>query len=181
MSREVRENKPKKVVFNAEIDGAINGFAIGFLFIGIGLFLLIRPGYFFAPIASYIVGAIIGLVGVAGTGIELTKATRIKGVDNFSFGAVFFVGWLVQYFYIGKLWSNIVFFAALILGGYGLLLGVFQAIYSIIYNAKNHKKANDTNEETISMGKLFSQIVLFLTQLLGLAVAILNVLKASGL
>ena len=182
MAKKEKEMKPKKVLFSEEIDSAINGFAVGFLFIGIGLFLLLKPDYFTVPMVSYIIGAIVGLFGVAGTGVELSRATKIKGMDSFSLGAVAFVGWLVQYIYIGKLWSNIIFFALLILGGYGLLLGLFQAVYSIIYNAKKQSKDSENGVSgKFELGKLLSQIVLFLTQLCGLAVAVLNVLKASGL
>ena len=182
MAKKEKETKPKKVLFSEEIDSAINGFAVGFLFIGIGLFLLLKPDYFTVPMVSYIIGAIVGLFGVAGTGVELSHATKIKGMDSFSLGAVAFIGWLVQYIYIGRLWSNILFFALLIFGGYGLLLGLFQAIYSIIHNVKQQSitPENGANGK-VSVGKLLSQIVLFLTQLCGLAVAVLNVLKASAL
>ena len=176
-----KKEKEKKILFSEEIDSAINGFAIGLLFIGIGLFLFLKPDYFSAPIVTYIIGAVLGLFGVAGTGIELSKATKIKGMDSFSLGAIAFVGWLAQYIYIGKLWSNILFFVLLIFGGYGLLSGLLQAIYSIINNAKKQSKDTENSSDgKIAFGKLLSQIVLFLTQLCGLAVAVLNVLKASG-
>ena len=179
MAKKQKEKKPKKILFSEEIDSAINGFAVGFLFIGTGLFLLLKPDYFEEPVASYIVGAIIGLFGVMGTGIEISKATKLKGMDMLSIGAVFFVGWLVQYVYIHALWANIVFFFLLIIGTYGILLGLFRAIYSIIHSAKNRTPDDGEQASSISFGKLISQIVLFLTQLCGLIVAVLNVLKAS--
>ena len=182
MSKKEKEKKPKKILFSEEIDSAINGFAVGFLFIGIGLFLLLKPDYFAEPVASYIVGAVIGLFGIMGTGVEISKATIIKGMDTFSVGAAVFIAWLVQYVYIHKLWANIAFFVLLVIGVYGLLLGLFRAIYSIIDNAKQRPiDGNDAQPKKISVGKLLSQIILFLTQLCGLAVAILNVLKASGI
>lgn len=181
MARKTKEKKPKKVIFNEEIDSAINGYAVGFLFIGIGLFLFLKPDYFEEPVASYIIGAIIGLFGVMGTGIELSKSAKIKGIDKLCIGAAIFIGWLMQYVYIHSVWTNIAFFVCLVIGAYGILLGLFQAIYSIIHNArKKDKEIDGKKTSTFSMGKLISQIVLFLTQLCGLAVAILNILKASG-
>ena len=176
-----KEKKPKHVIFSEEIDSAINGFAMGFLFIGIGLFLMLKPDYFAEPVASYIIGAVIGLFGVMGTGVELTKSTKIKGIDMLSIGATFFICWLAQYIYIHALWANIVFFAFLVIGAYGILLGLFRTIYSIFESSKHRPDKNGDNKKGISIGKLISQIILFLTQLCGLAVAILNVLKASGL
>ncbi len=182
MAKKEKEKKPKKILFSEEIDSAINGFTVGFLFIGIGLFLLLKPDYFAEPVASYIVGAVIGLFGIMGTGVEISKATKIKGMDMFSVGAGFFIAWLVQYVYIHKLWANIAFFVWLVIGVYGLLLGLFRAIYSIIYNARQRPmEGNDAQPKKMNVGNLLSQIVLFLTQLCGLAVAVLNVLKASGI
>ena len=85
-----KEKKEKKIVFTKEIDSAINGFALGVSFLGIGIFLLVKPDYFFAPIISYILGAIIGAIGVLGIGVELSKTSKIKGMDNLAIGAVLF-------------------------------------------------------------------------------------------
>ena len=176
-----KEKRPKKIIFSEEVDSAINGFAVGILFIGIGLFLMLKPDYFAEPVASYIIGAVIGLLGVMGTGVELSKSTKIKGLDMLSVGATMFVCWLVQYVYIHALWANIAFFPLLVIGAYGILLGLFRTIYSIFENSKHRPSKDGDKANGISIGKLVSQIVLFLTQLCGLAVAVLNVLKASGI
>lgn len=176
-----KEKKPKKIIFSEEVDSAINGYAVGLLFVGIGLFLMLKPDYFAEPVASYIIGAAIGLFGVMGTGVELSKSTKIKGIDMLSIGATLFVCWLVQYVYIHALWANIVFFFLLVIGVYGILLGLFRTIYSIFDNSKHRPDKDGEKANGISIGKLISQIILFLTQLCGLAVAVLNVLKASGI
>lgn len=163
----------KKIIFSEEIDSAITGYAIGISFLGIGLFLLLNPSYFSSQIASYIVGAIIGGVGVLGTGVELSKSSKIKGADNLIIGLVFLIAWLFSYFYINALWANIIFFGLLILGCYGVSLGLIQGIYSIIYNHKEQIKNNKR-----SMGTTLSQSVLFITQLCSLIIAILNIIKA---
>lgn len=176
-----KAKKPKNIIFTESVDSTINGYAVGFLFIAIGLFLLFEPGYFAEPVASYIIGAVIGLVGVMGTGIELSKNAKIKGVDVLAIGVALFVIWLLQYVYIHALWANIVFFVFLVLGIYGVLLGLFRAVYSIVDNAKKRPNGEGEQLRKAGLGKLISQSVLFLTQLCGLAVAIINVLKAAGL
>ena len=74
-----KEKKSKKIVFSEEIDSALEGYALSLIFIGIGLFLLLKPDYFAEPIVSYIVGAAVGLFGVMGMGVELSKTAKIKG------------------------------------------------------------------------------------------------------
>lgn len=171
--RQMRKEK-KKVIFSEEIDNAITGYAIGISFFGIGLFLLLNPSYFSSQIASYIVGAIIGCIGVLGTGVQLSKSSKIKGADNLFLGLIFLAFWLISYLYINALWANIVFFVLLFLGCYAVLLGIFQGVYSIIYNHKEQIKNNNKK----SIGALLSQSVLFITQLCSLIIAILNIIKA---
>ena len=114
-------------------------------------------------------------------GIELSKSAKIKGIDALSVGVAFFAGWLLQYVYIHALWANILFFLFLVMGVYGILLGLFRAIYSIVHNAKEKPTENGSQSKIAGIGKIISHIVLFLTQLCGLAIAIINILKAIGL
>ncbi len=176
-----KEKKPKKIVFSEEIDSALEGYALSLIFIGIGLFLLLKPDYFAEPIASYIVGAAVGLFGVMGMGVELSKTAKIKGIDMLSIGAALFAVWLLQYVYIHTLWANIVFFAFLVFGAYGVFLGLFRAVYSIFYNAKTNSNNGNGQPKSFSIGKALSQTVIFLTQLCSLVIAIINVLKATGM
>ena len=171
--------KKAKIVFSKEIDSAINGFAIGAAFLGIGIFLLTKPDYFFVPVASYIVGAVIGLFGTIGIGVELSRTANIKGIDNISLGVVFLAIWLVLYIKIHTLWTNIPSFALLVLGCYAVFLGLFQSGYSIIRNYKESiKQKKEHPEQGKNSGNLASQVVLFLTQLCGLGLAIVNIIKA---
>ncbi len=169
------EKKEKKPIFSQEVDSAINGYAIGISFIGIGIFLLLEPNYFSLSVASYILGAIIGIVGVIGTGIELGKSSGMKGLDNMMLGFIVFLVWLFLYLRFSNPWVNIISFTLLIIGSYAILLGLFQGVYSIIRNIQLHK---EKNEQDISKGKILSQLVLFLTQICGLLVAVVNAIKA---
>lgn len=173
-------SKEKKIIFSKEIDSAINGYAIGISFAGIGLFLLLNSDYFVYPVISYIIGAIIGAFGVMGTGIELSKTSKIKGMDNFTIGLVVFSVWLFVYLKFSLFWTNILSFVLLVIGVYAICLGLIQAIYSVIRNVKL-KESIDGEKRKYSIGSLITQIVLLTTQLCGLAVAILNVLKAANI
>lgn len=175
MNKEKEVKKERKIVFSETIDSAINGYAVGVSFLGIGVFLLLKPDYFTYPIASYILGAIIGVIGFLGTGIELSKSFKIKGMVNFNLGLILLAFWLFMYLTISSLWANIVFFLFLVLGTYSLCLGFIQSIYSIVSNIKSSKLSD---EKSNSKGNIVSQIVLFLSQLCGLALAVLNVIKA---
>lgn len=173
--------KEKKILFSPEIDGAINGYAIGATFLGLGIFLLFQPQYFIAPIASYAVGAVLGLFGAFGIGVELSKSAKVKGLDNIVIGAVFIVTWLLLYLKIHSSWINIISFLLVVIGCYALFLGLFQGMYSIINNIKANKaQKKEHPEQSKNTGSLISQIVLFLTQLCGLGLAIVNIIKALG-
>ena len=171
-----KEKKEKKIVFTKEIDSVINGFALGISFLGIGIFLLVKPDYFFAPIISYILGAIIGAIGVLGIGVELSKTSKIRGMDNLAIGAVLFAIWVISYTKISAVWANVVFFIFLIFGAYAICLGFIQAVYSIISNAKSRVMVDDKPKHAI--GALIGQVVLLITQICGLVIALLNVIQA---
>ncbi len=170
-----KAKEPKSPIFSEAIDSAINGYAVGISFTGIGVFLLLKPDYFFVPIVSYIVGAVVGAFGVIGTGIELSKTSKIKGLGNLTMGLVVFAIWLVSYIRISAFWANLVFFVFLVFGTYTICLGTIQSIVSISQNIKRVKANTDANEGN---GTIISQIVLFLTEMCGLIVAVLNVISA---
>ena len=172
-----KEKKTKQVVFTEEIDSAINGYAIGLSFTSIGLFLLLKPDYFTIPIISYIAGAIIGVIGVLGTGIELSKHSKVKGLDSIVFGIVFLGVWALAYVKVRSLLLNIVVFIFLVIGCYGVCLGLIQGIVSIVRNIRESSKNQNENKMKV-IGSALTQIVLFLTQFCGLLLAIINVLKA---
>ncbi len=171
-------SKEKKFVFSETIDSAINGYALGVSFLAIGVFLLLKPDYFFSPIVSYIVGAVIGVIGFFGTGIELSNSSKIKGMDNLTFGVVLLAIWVVTYLKISTIWANIVFFFFLVSGAYAVCLGLIQGVYSILNNIKLSKL---NAEDTDGIGKIISQVILFLTQICGLAVAVFNVIKVVSM
>ena len=166
----------KKILFSEETDSAITGYAIGVSFFAIGLFLLLNPRYFFSPIVSYILGALIGAFGVLGTGLELSRVSKIKGLDNIIFGVVFLMIWFFIYSNFNSLWVNIPSFFLLVFGCYALMLGIIQGAYSIVINHKEKQKENPK----IGVFNLISQSVLFLTQLCTLIIAIFNMVKAIG-
>lgn len=172
-----KEKKLKKVVFSETIDSAINGYALGISFAGVGLFLLLNPNYFSAPIVSYILGAIIGVFGVLGTGIELSKSSKVKGLGHITMGMAFLGIWLFGYLKVHVLWLNILLFFLLVLGCYGICLGLFQGVYSVIRNLQDSKKKESADKSSV-VGKTVTQIVLLLTQLCGLILAVINVIKA---
>ena len=177
MAKKEKVKKPRQIVFSEEIDSAINGYAIGISFTGIGVFLLIKPDYFAIPIISYIVGAIIGVFGVLGTGVELSKHSKVKGLGNLTAGMLFLSGWLWGYLKVHVIWLNILIFILLVLGCYSVCLGLIQSVVSIVRNVReSRKEKNESNGKVI--GSAITQIVLFLTQLCGLLLAIINVLKA---
>ena len=177
MAKKVKEKKPREIVFSEEIDSAINGYAIGLSFTGIGIFLLLKPDYFAIPFISYAVGAIIGVIGVLGTGVELSKHSKVKGLGALVTGILLLGIWAFAYVKVHSIWLNILAFVFLIGGCYAVCLGLLQGAVSIARNIRESRKDERENKGKV-IGSALTQIVLFLTQLCGLLLAIINVLKA---
>lgn len=176
MAKKEQEKKPREIVFSEEIDSAINGYAIGLSFTGIGLFLLLKPDYFVIPFISYVVGAIIGVIGVLGTGVELSKHSQVKGLGSLVTGILFLGIWALAYVKVHSIWLNIPVFILLVGGCYAVCLGLLQGVVSIARNIRESQRDKSESKGKI-IGSALTQIVLFLTQLCGLLLAIINVLK----
>ena len=88
------DKKEKKPVFSEIIDGKINGYAIGISFLGISAFLLINNTYFHWTGLTYFIGAVFGLIGIAGIGTELDKSKKIKGIGNIIIGLICLGIWI---------------------------------------------------------------------------------------
>ncbi len=177
MAKKTKERKPKQIIFSEEIDSAINGYAIGISFTGIGVFLLLKPDYFALPVISYIVGACIGIIGVLGTGVELSKFSKVKGLGSLTVGILLLGIWALAYVKVHAIWLNILVFILLVVGCYAVSLGLIQGAVSIISNIRRDKIEKSESKVKV-IGSAVTQIILFLTQLCGLLLAIINILKA---
>lgn len=161
----------KKPEFSEKVDNKINGFAIGISFSTISLFLLICNDYFEIPVISYIVGAIFGLIGFGGLAVELSETNKIKGIGELIGGLAMFVPWLLLYLkFNDNMLVKVLSFGLLILGLYVLTLGIIKLFYSsykTIFESKGPKSK-------------FKSIFLLISQLLGLTLTVLNILKIFG-
>ena len=166
------EKKQKKIIFSEEIDSKIDGLTLGFAFVVVGLFLLLVPNYFGNELIGQIVRWIFIVVGVLGLLAEFNKSkpiSDIKGFDNFWAGAMFLAGWAAFFFLVKDSLWNIAGFLCLVLGLFGVFRGMFQIIYSIRLN----KKIKTQTKENI-----VSDVSLFLTKLVSLALVVLQLVKA---
>lgn len=164
----------KKIIFSEEVDSAINGYALSITFIGVGLFLLNNLNYFGNTIVSIVILTIFTIIGVVGAFSELSKNKLLKGLDDFGTGAIFFGGWLGIYLFINVTWLNIVSFAALILGIYGMSLGLIRVGYSILNDAKRSDKR--VKNSIINILKLLPSLASFVLVIFNI-IKIINELK----
>lgn len=162
------EKKQSTPVFNKDTDDRINGFALGISFSLISAFLLINNTYFHMTWISYLIGAAFAAFGLFGIGNELDKSQKIKGIGTMVLG-IFFLGiWLAVYIFFKNNWlANILSFVFLIFGCYSFVLGVIQFLWSVVLAVK---KGNSLT------GKL-KPIFVFATQVFGLILTVLNILK----
>ena len=161
--------KEKKLVFSEIVDSKINGYAIGISFLGVSAFLLINNTYFHWPIVTYFIGAIVGVIGVAGIGTELDKNKKIKGIGNIVVGLLFLGLWASLFWvWDNNVIANALGFPTLVFGAYGFVRGVLELFYSVWI---------ETTRSERSALKSAKAIFVLVTQLCGLVLTILNILK----
>lgn len=166
--------KNNKVVFDEKTDSSINGFALVFAFIIVGIILQFDNSFFgnTTPIiqASFIVCGIFGLF------TEIKKLNirhNIKGLYDIGMG----IFWLVccymlknyidpsKWFEIFSTLYEVGLFLLILLSIFGFCKGIIEMVYSIYINYKEkHKKEN-----------LFSSIMIVLSQLLGLVLILAQI------
>lgn len=167
--------KEKKIVFSEKIDDAINGYSIGITFVLISAFIFCKTDYFVIPQISYTVGSVFGMLGILMCGSELSKSIKPKGIDNLAYGIVFLLIWgIVYHFFSDVVWSNILILFFLVFGCYGTIRGCIEFAYSIF---------SSTSEKSIENSKTttFKNLFLILTQVFGLILTLLNILKMLGI
>ena len=163
------KKREKKIVFSEVIDSKINGYAIGISFLCISTFLLINNTYFYWTYLTYFVGAVFGLIGIMGIGTELDKSKKVKGIGNLVVGLLCLGIWLALYFiFNNNPIINTLGVLFLILGAYGFVRGLLELFYSIWLEVVSPDR---------SFKKIAKAIFVFVTQLCGLTLTILNILK----
>jgi len=166
-----KEKKQRKIVFSEEIDSRIDGLTLGFAFIAVGLFLLFVPDYFGNKLAGQIVRWVFIVIGVLGLFVEFGKVkpiSEIKGFDDLWVGILFLAIWTALYYLTQNFLLNIVGFFCLVFGVYGAFRGLFRIIYSIRLNRENvHSKST-----------IVSDVLIFLTKVISLALVVLQFVKA---
>lgn len=163
------KDKKKNIVFSEIIDSKINGYALGFSLLLVSTFLLFNSTYLHWSWLTYSVGAVLGILGIGGIGCELDKSKKVKGIGNLSCGLIFLGVWLALFVYFNdKPVVNFLGMFPLIFGAYGSLKGLIELFYSIWLEITNSQR---------SISKISKAVFVFITQICGLVLTILNILK----
>lgn len=166
-----KEKKQKKIVFSEEIDSRIDGLTLGFAFIAVGLFLLFVPDYFGNELAGQIVRWVFIAIGGLGLFVEFGKVnpvSDIKGFDDLWPGVWLLAIWAALYFLTHNFIVNIVGFVCLVFGVYSTFQGLFRIIYSIRLNRKSKTQSKST---------ILSDVLIFLTKVISLALVVLQLVR----
>lgn len=166
-----KSKKQKEIIFSEKIDSRIDGLTLGWAFIVVGLFLLLVPDYFGNKLAGQIVRWIFIVVGTLGLFVEFGKikpVSDIKGFDDLWVGILLIAAWAALFFLLQNSLWNIIGFFFLVFGLYGASRGLLRIIYSIHLN-RMHKSQ--------SKGSVVSDVIIFLTKVISLAVVVLQFVK----
>lgn len=169
------KNKKRKIIFSEEIDDKINGFALAITFVIIGIGLSVLTNFFENELVSEIIRWIFIIVGLLGLLVECSKRKKkfnIKGYDDFIAGIVCVIIACLILYLVKNILGKITFFVIALFGLYGCITGVLKIIYSIYISMKERKNKGENNKGMIS------DLIIFLTQLMGLLLIILQFIQA---
>ena len=162
------ENKERKITFSEEVDDKINGFGLAITFVIIGIGLSVSSNFFENELVSEIIRWIFIIVGSLGLMTEYSKRKKksnIKGVDDFTLGIVCVVVSGVVLYIVKNIYGKVIFFVIILFGLYGCITGLLKIL-------KERQINNLKNKGMIS------DLIIFLTQLMGLILIILQLIQA---
>lgn len=168
------KKKKNNIVFNENIDSSINGFALVFAFIIIGIILQFDNSFF--GNATNIIKIIFIVIGILGLFTEISNLNinyDIKGLNNIGIGLfLLIISYLLKVNINPNNWFEILFilyeillFFIILISVYGLCRGLIEMAYSLYKNYKGKNKK----------GNLFSSIIVVLTQLFGLVLLVAQI------
>ena len=171
----MKQKKEKNnIVFDENTDSSINGFALVFAFIIMGIILQFDNSFFGnATNIIKIVFIVIGILGLFTEISNLNISYDIKGLNNIRAGLfMLIISYLLKVYINPDNWFEILFilyevflFFIILISVYGLCRGLIEMVYSLY---KNYKEKN-------KKGNLFSSIMIVLTQLFGLALLVAQI------
>lgn len=108
-----------------------NGLALAGACIIILIFLSFNLDYLGNVLISRIASIIIGIIGIIGMTIELSKLIekKINGITDFGVGITLLVIWWSIYYYFNHPICNFLILFLLLLGCYGCLIGIAKILY----------------------------------------------------
>ena len=167
-----KESKEKKIVFSAEVDDQITGFALVLALVVTGLILQFDSSYFGNAIITKVIQWIFIVIGALGMAVEIGKIkSSVTGIDNLLIGIIILAGWYALYRAFNQWYTNIIAFILLFFGAYGAFLGSLQMVYSL-----SHREIKEKTEEAKRQEK--GDIILLITKLLGVVLVVMQIIKA---
>ena len=111
------------------------GLSLGLTFIVLGI--IIQFVFLDYELALWIATFLIGF-GIAGMGIEIEKTNSGKGFDSIGVGTLFFLPSFLSLFNFSNVWIKIILMIPLMIGIFGIILGISKQINL----RKNNKNIN---------------------------------------
>ena len=160
-----------KSYFLKKIDGTINGLTLGISFIVIGLFLIFVPDYFGNKLVGEIVRWIFIIFGTLGLIVEFNKfkISGINGLSDFWVGILLVSCWAALFFLVDTILGNTVGFFCLVLGVYGIILGLLRIFYSFYLKSKDRSESKES---------IVSDAIILLTNTASLALVVIQIVEA---
>ncbi|OBZ14641.1 hypothetical protein A8L34_12020 [Bacillus sp. FJAT-27264] len=167
----VKQNKETKKTIKTEKENIQHGIAIALSFLVSSFLLFLLPVYLFNNAITYFVSILFAIIGVGGLGIELNKLSsnpKGLGLDNLGIGLVLGTIWTIFYYYFNLWWINLIILPLMLLGCYGIILGIINIFDNLFSSFSSPEK---------SKGKFFIKLPVVIAQLAGFILTIMQILQ----
>jgi len=164
------------------------GIALAVSAFTVSIFLYFQPQYFGVVTTPVAIALIV--LGFAGLGIELDKITsketgslvdHKKGpgiFNNLGIGIALLVVWGALYHYFSTIWMNVLTSPVLLLGTYGIVLGLVNILFLVL--VKSSDKTASTQNEPDKPGLLAIKVISAISGVLGFIASLIQILQFFG-
>ncbi|KZD40802.1 hypothetical protein B4083_1868 [Bacillus cereus] len=147
----------------------LEGIALAFAFLVVGLVLYFIPDYLGNKIITLVVSIIFLVIAIIGFSVEISKTLNGGSSDftmNVVLGGLFVTGAYALYYYFPVWWVNVIGLVILLFGAYALVLGMMQLVTYV----------SSGNRSNIS-----TKIFLIVSQILTVLSALAVIFEALGI
>lgn len=128
---------------STSLDSISSGIGLSFAFIVTAIFIYFKQDYLGSVVTSIIISSSMMVFGIMGLGMELNKLNNEKkfGFDELGIGLGLIILWAILHYFFPVIWLNWVLLFVLLVGFYGIGVGIFKIVQNIVGSSSRRQLA----------------------------------------